>query len=683
MPANEVIKFSIIADEKAAAAFNKTFKALNVGVNVSKQVGKAIAAAGVAVVGFTTIVANGIDKQAKFATRLGESISVLSKYQFIANQAGISTEQFNMASQRMSRRVAEAAKNLGEAKSVLQELGIVAEDFNKLPLDEKLEILADRLEGVTSESDKLRIAMKLFDSEGVSMLQMLKQNSEALKAAGEDAEYLGVVIGPRMAAQSELFSDKMGRAKASLQGLSNSIGGELMPLLTGLADRFANFIAENRTAITNFVRGSIQGFFTLLLSVEHVFDRIGQIFTDFSAMNQFLTALGKLPLLAAKRALNVGKAIASGIGEGLSLAKDILNEFGDYAADRIRAIFSGEKVETIGDAFGRILSDGFSKAARNITDTWSEVGGALVENAAETGTAMADGLGYSLEAIQQKSLDLIEGLSLYAETVGEKTEQEGEKVHALIAALREQKGEFMTWLGNSYTEFAETLNGIIKSSIDGMSAGLAQAIMTGTSLMDVLKNVAKQTLQAVLQALIKLGIQRLLLSVLNLSANAKETSAQAAAAVGLAGANAFASWSLAPWPISMGAPAAAAAAISGAATSFTAGAAIGSALGATVGAVAHGGLTNNPDEQTVLVRRGERIISPRQNQDLTEFLDSGGAGLTVENFNVTMFPNATNADAVLEMSTNEMAAKMEDVIIQALNNASRKGVKPDFAERLG
>ncbi len=43
---------------------------------------------------------------------------------------------------------------------------------------------------------------------------------------------------------------------------------------------------------------------------------------------------------------------------------------------------------------------------------------------------------------------------------------------------------------------------------------------------------------------------------------------------------------------------------------------------ATVGAVgaAHGGLDNVPDESTYLLQRGERVLSPRQNQDLTRFI---------------------------------------------------------------
>jgi hypothetical protein len=46
----------------------------------------------------------------------------------------------------------------------------------------------------------------------------------------------------------------------------------------------------------------------------------------------------------------------------------------------------------------------------------------------------------------------------------------------------------------------------------------------------------------------------------------------------------------------------------------------------TVGGIAHGGLDFVPDDRTILVSRGERILQPQANRDLTEFLDGGGSG---------------------------------------------------------
>ncbi len=61
--------------------------------------------------------------------------------------------------------------------------------------------------------------------------------------------------------------------------------------------------------------------------------------------------------------------------------------------------------------------------------------------------------------------------------------------------------------------------------------------------------------------------------------------------------------------------------------------AAGAAYGATVAGVAHGGLDYVPKEQTFLLDRGERVVSPKQNRDLTSFLNSerttGGGNVEV------------------------------------------------------
>ena len=49
-------------------------------------------------------------------------------------------------------------------------------------------------------------------------------------------------------------------------------------------------------------------------------------------------------------------------------------------------------------------------------------------------------------------------------------------------------------------------------------------------------------------------------------------------------------------------------------------------------AAAHGGLDYVPAEQTYKLQRGERVVSPKQNEDLTSFLEGGGmsgSGTTV------------------------------------------------------
>lgn len=110
-----------------------------------------------------------------FNTRLGASVEGLQQIKLAAELSNVEFGQVSMGMQRMTRRVAEAAQGMGEAKGALLELGIDAAALKEMLPDEQLRIVAERLSDVEGQSDRVRLAFKLFDSEGVSVVQMLDE----------------------------------------------------------------------------------------------------------------------------------------------------------------------------------------------------------------------------------------------------------------------------------------------------------------------------------------------------------------------------------------------------------------------------------------------------------------------------------------------------------------------------
>ena len=109
------------------------------------------------------------------STRLGASTRDLSGLQFAAERSGLGIEQFNMATARMVKNISQAALEVdqgkkgtdqygsatGKAAQALRELGLNAKILNDLPLKEKYEALSEAMKKISSDSDKVRIAMAL------------------------------------------------------------------------------------------------------------------------------------------------------------------------------------------------------------------------------------------------------------------------------------------------------------------------------------------------------------------------------------------------------------------------------------------------------------------------------------------------------------------------------------------
>ena len=182
-----------------------------------------------------------IDQSAKFADRLGLTTEALSEMQYAAQLNGVTG--LEMALQRMTRRVAEAANGTGEAVAALDELGISAQDLAALSPDQQLAVIADAMQDVTSQSDRVRLAFKLFDSEGVSMVNMLRLGSAGMGELAQEARDLGYSLDRDAAAAIERANDNLTRLGAAVTGVKREMSVGLAGAINSLADN-AELLSE-------------------------------------------------------------------------------------------------------------------------------------------------------------------------------------------------------------------------------------------------------------------------------------------------------------------------------------------------------------------------------------------------------------------------------------------------------
>ena len=84
--------------------------------------------------------------------------------------------------------------------------------------------------------------------------------------------------------------------------------------------------------------------------------------------------------------------------------------------------------------------------------------------------------------------------------------------------------------------------------------------------------------------------------------------------------------------------------------------------GITAVGIAHGGASYIPEESTYLLNRGERVLSPNQNRDLTNFMENGGSPtINIQNHGakVDVQQNGNTIDLVIKAATNNVFAEFE------------------------
>jgi hypothetical protein len=78
--------------------------------------------------------------------------------------------------------------------------------------------------------------------------------------------------------------------------------------------------------------------------------------------------------------------------------------------------------------------------------------------------------------------------------------------------------------------------------------------------------------------------------------------------------------------------------------------------------IAHGGASYIPEESTYLLNRGERVLSPSQNKDLTNFMANGGSPtINIQNHgaSVDVQQNDNTIDLVIKAATNSVFSEFE------------------------
>ena len=131
------------------------------------------------------------------AKKLGVTTTQLQEFRIAASQvAGITANTADMALQRFTRRVGEAANGTGELKGTLDKLGISVRDTLGAirPIDDIMADLADSIAGTTNQSERLAIAFKAFDSEGAALVGLFQHGGDALKSFMNRASELGAVL---------------------------------------------------------------------------------------------------------------------------------------------------------------------------------------------------------------------------------------------------------------------------------------------------------------------------------------------------------------------------------------------------------------------------------------------------------------------------------------------------------
>lgn len=285
----ENVKITISALDKTKKGFGSATKGLKAVAGAVLNAKTAIVGL-VGAAGFGALIASSLratDTLSKTAQKIGTTTEALGALRYAADLTGVSTQTMDMALQRFTRRTAEAAKGTGEAKGAIKELGLNARELNRMPLDERMIVLADAFQDVKSESDRLRLAFKLFDSEGAALVNTLSQGSDGLKAMLGEAKALGLAMSTNAASGVEDANDAITKLLSLGRGVRDQFTAALAPAIESVVTSLTEFfeaIAKDEGGVEKWAQGLAKGFLQSIATIVRSLD------TGLTAMASFVSS---------------------------------------------------------------------------------------------------------------------------------------------------------------------------------------------------------------------------------------------------------------------------------------------------------------------------------------------------------------------------------------------------------
>ena len=306
---DEVKEFGSVAQQKIKLVGEKFQE---VGGKIEglgqKLSGISAAAAGalgaMAKLGYDAVVA--ADDLNTLSKQTGVSTKELQKWSYAADLVDVSTETITGAMKKMK-------KNLDSNEGSFAELGVQTR-YSSGQLKDSTEIFYDTIEAlsrVQNETQRDILAMDIFGKSADDLAGIIDDGGAALKAYGEEAEALGLIIEQDTLDKLNETNDTIDKLKATFAASFAEAGATIAQTFAPAVEKAAEVLSKVAEAIRNLTPEQVQ-LITTILSIVAVLAPVLIIVGKLvAAVNTIITAVTALGPVLSVLAGPVGIVIAA------------------------------------------------------------------------------------------------------------------------------------------------------------------------------------------------------------------------------------------------------------------------------------------------------------------------------------------------------------------------------------
>lgn len=622
-------------------------------------------AAAAAITAMTVAGMRNVNQQSVMARSLNTTYDSITALQQAFSDGGI--DNFDASLNRLNRRLGAAELGRGAALNAVKELNLDLRELAGVEADERLAIIADRINEVATNSQTAARYAQDLGFEQREAAQFFMQGGDAIRSYRENVDLLGLSLSDISARQVENANSSLSIMGDITRGLTQQLAVQFAPVIEGIATLVRDWVIEMggvpqvaERVFSALVYGigvaadGMDGLYRLIQISNiglSVFGHAGKIIMQELALaildgpvqmvNLLIEQMNRIPNVNIDYVSSMG--LADTIRSDLNASYDYLRE----APGRIRDIVDREHPSEIFAAWvedaiasSRAAASQSAQAAVSVVDDFS-----FSDDVISRFESLNSALASPLEnAIRQYSEYYAEIQALHEEGILSAERASELRLRAETNYLEElerirvdEGGYWDRWLagaGDALTSFDEMAGNVLESFSGQFGSAFESMIFDSESLGDAVGNMAVNMSRSVINALGQMAAQWLAYQAVQLMTGktaqisaATTLGANAQASALQAGISAFASTAAIPIVGPAMAPAAMAAALS---VTQPMAVAVGAAA---LSGMAHDGIDSIPQTGTWLLEKGERVTTAQTSAKLDATLDriqvSQGAGVNI------------------------------------------------------
>lgn len=207
------------------------------------SLGKSAISATSDLVSFAKSVADEIDNLNDVANRTGVSVEALQAYGAAAKLAGVDTEGFAKALQKLTINIGKATGD-EKAQKAFKDLGIAFDELKAKSPAEQFEMVADALAKISDPAERAAAAVNLFGKGGIELGPLFTDGPGAMKAMREEAEKLGYVVSKDGVQAIARMNDSIDKVFMTFKAIVAQVVSKLAPVVEEMANNLLKVVGS-------------------------------------------------------------------------------------------------------------------------------------------------------------------------------------------------------------------------------------------------------------------------------------------------------------------------------------------------------------------------------------------------------------------------------------------------------